>query len=28
MLDGVQWVDVASGVTLTTFALPGNRSPF
>jgi alcohol dehydrogenase (cytochrome c) len=26
MLDGVQWVVVPSGVTLTAFALPGNRS--
>lgn len=26
MLDGVQWVAVPSGVTLTTFALPGSRS--
>jgi alcohol dehydrogenase (cytochrome c) len=26
MLDGVQWVAVPSGVTLTAFALPGNRS--
>jgi alcohol dehydrogenase (cytochrome c) len=26
MLDGVQWVAIPSGVTLTTFALPGSRS--
>jgi alcohol dehydrogenase (cytochrome c) len=26
MLDGVQWVVVPSGVTLTAFALPGNRA--
>ncbi len=26
MLDGIQWVAVPSGVTLTTFALPGSRS--
>ena len=25
MLDGVQWVAIPSGVTLTTFALPGKR---
>ena len=26
MLDGVQWVAIPSGVTLTTFALPVSRS--
>ena len=26
MLDGVQWVVVPSGVTLTAFELPGGRS--
>jgi glucose dehydrogenase len=26
MLDGVQWVAIPSGVTLTTFALPRSRS--